>query len=1114
MLPNADSLFLKWKKAAKRGRSDKKLSKKDYICSNHFMEEDIIKGHTDCNGTFHPRKTWCLKEGAIPILSKGCNDMWYNNNNTTASDIEEKLHMGHDITIDMHDASHSSCDFTTEMQDAANTCGDKTVFMQSASAKKENEEQKSLQESVFDLTKAKTPNASWCWLPTSVNAFGEVSPESFKRTCVKFIEVDDEVIYSKSLTVIGKDLFYRSKGVLVNPHFLPRSFVGVSDLEEAIACFDSASLCTGCDPKFGKQLSTMKSIAQGKCNWRLKRCLKVLERGSTCHFCHHLNELLPLKQTAMEKLISRNRKLEANNNAKEKQVQRKEKTIKKLKDEIADLRKDMVRSCHRVLADKLSKLDSQELLVIKTILKKAECKNGKSMRYDPEFLLECILLRIKSKAAYDHLKQQKLLPLPCADTIRKLLSCMTCTFGLNAYALNAIKNFIGKKPRAMRYGSLVWDEMSLAELVNFDAKKLQFEGFVDYGDGGLQLSEHKDELADHALVLIFRPYRYSWIQPIACYATKGACKGELLTKLMARAITVLDQNEAIVKSVVCDGAQSNKTVMKLCGVIGKHDQIVNTFVNQQTPIKVKTFPPSPETDPDAANTSHLKERLVSNSCALSGNEAKYSGKDVTSFAHPTNDGELIYFFIDVPHLLKCVRNHIFNVKEVQLYNTSKIPGTPLSILSKVTKAHLYPTSFEKMNVKLAAQILSNSVVLAISYFTNYEKHVQQREKYLYFNSIDMVDLINKAFDIMNGRSISQSIKKGSNWNLKKAVLEELLEALWETELKYDETGFPPFASQITLHALRMTLFSTIELTNHLLRDEIGYDFRFFGIIRAAGGGQEMPTVRSFLALFRMLSVYYPTREIIRNRANANMLDRFKADNEETKRRRDALKSKLAKEIQFLDYDVANEQSYDKYLEHIVYDLAGYMLHARRKLIGKCDSCWKSLLTNDQLKPDCFYADKFLVLKNKGGLKIPARNMFAVLLQVEKILIKHFESEDAYIHDSFDSVISKVSEMTIHPICCDLHREKLTPSLIYEYIVIRYRFQGKWKKQEETAKADSRRHTQRKMSKISQQALTEVLNATSTQKYKKNGKKILQKDKINENDVTKKTNKNCSSARYI
>lgn len=69
-----------------------------------------------------------------------------------------------------------------------------------------------------------------------------------------------------------------------------------------------------------------------------------------------------------------------------------------------------------------------------------------------------------------------------------------------------------------------------------------------------------------------------------------------------------------------------------------------------------------------------------------------------------------------------------------LYNTSKIPGTALSILSNLTKAHLYPTSFEKMNVKLAAQILSDSVVLAIKYFSSLPttRNVFTNEKSIYY----------------------------------------------------------------------------------------------------------------------------------------------------------------------------------------------------------------------------------------------------------------------------------------------------------------------------------------------------------------------------------------------
>jgi hypothetical protein len=99
-------------------------------------------------------------------------------------------------------------------------------------------------------------------------------------------------------------------------------------------------------------------------------------------------------------------------------------------------------------------------------IQEASCAlSPKSTRYDPDFLLECVLLRIKSRSAYNHLRINNKLPLPCGETIRRLLSCMSCTFGLNGFALDAIKkNFVGK-PVYMRYGTQVWDEMSIEERV-------------------------------------------------------------------------------------------------------------------------------------------------------------------------------------------------------------------------------------------------------------------------------------------------------------------------------------------------------------------------------------------------------------------------------------------------------------------------------------------------------------------------------------------------------------------------------------------------------------------------------------------------------------------------
>lgn len=123
-------------------------------------------------------------------------------------------------------------------------------------------------------------------------------------------------------------------------------------------------------------------------------------------------------------------------------------------------------------------------------------------------------------------------------------------------------------------------------------------------------------LADHALVLIFRPYRASWIQPFAVFGSKNSASGETLYRLMLKALILLESRGAIVKSTVCDGAQPNSALWKLCGV---------SLLDEET-----------------NRLSHVME-------------------------HPTG-GHDIYFMRDVPHLFKCIRNQIFTHKHVQVFN--------------------------------------------------------------------------------------------------------------------------------------------------------------------------------------------------------------------------------------------------------------------------------------------------------------------------------------------------------------------------------------------------------------------------------------------------------------
>ena len=244
-------------------------------------------------------------------------------------------------------------------------------------------------------------------------------------------------------------------------------------------------------------------------------------------------------------------------------------------------------------------------------------KDGKGMRYDAEWLMECLLMRIESPRAYKHLRTNMLLPLPCPDTIRRLISSMRCTFGFNEEALESIQRTLSSLDLDMRRGSLVWDEMSITKSLKFDPQKLQFEGFVDYGldDINEDPKAASDQLADHCLVFIFRPYRSSWVQPIAVFATKGAAPGHIISRLLLMAIVALEIFGARVSSVTCDGAQTNKTAWADCGISG-------------TPAE--------------------------------------NGQNSCSMEHPTakEQNERIWFMQDVPHLYKCVRNIIYSRRKL------------------------------------------------------------------------------------------------------------------------------------------------------------------------------------------------------------------------------------------------------------------------------------------------------------------------------------------------------------------------------------------------------------------------------------------------------------------
>ena len=66
-------------------------------------------------------------------------------------------------------------------------------------------------------------------------------------------------------------------------------------------------------------------------------------------------------------------------------------------------------------------------------------KKSHLRRYTVEWILECLLLRIKSKALYEHMRNSGILPLPSSQTLDKYIGNIDRTFGFQDAVFDSLK---------------------------------------------------------------------------------------------------------------------------------------------------------------------------------------------------------------------------------------------------------------------------------------------------------------------------------------------------------------------------------------------------------------------------------------------------------------------------------------------------------------------------------------------------------------------------------------------------------------------------------------------------------------------------------------------------
>lgn len=91
------------------------------------------------------------------------------------------------------------------------------------------------------------------------------------------------------------------------------------------------------------------------------------------------------------------------------------------------------------LSNSIKHLPDEMQEVAKMIYKYGNVDDKRGMRYSKRWILECILISIKSRTSYSHLRSHNILPLPTLATLKLYLTNMKPRFGFDPAVFNILK---------------------------------------------------------------------------------------------------------------------------------------------------------------------------------------------------------------------------------------------------------------------------------------------------------------------------------------------------------------------------------------------------------------------------------------------------------------------------------------------------------------------------------------------------------------------------------------------------------------------------------------------------------------------------------------------------
>ncbi|KAK7590319.1 hypothetical protein V9T40_001932 [Parthenolecanium corni] len=589
---------------------------------------------------------------------------------------------------------------------------------------------------------------------------------------------------------------------------------------------------------------------------------------------------------------------------------------------------------------------------------------------------------------------QKILPLPSPATIHRHMRKLKPSFGFQNQIFNTMKVKSEGMRSIERRGVLLLDEMKLSPSVRFDKSDLKILGFVDLGK--YTPADQVGELGDHALVIMFQPFVGKWVQSLACFLSRGAANGVVLTQIILEAIILLGNANFYVHGITTDGATWNRSMWRNFGVS--------------------------EASPSTTN--------------------------------PSDETKKIYFFSDFPHLMKCLWCWVISkdefttpdgiVKkqhwEVVIKEDSK---RQIKALPRLNNSHLQPKQYEKMNTAKAYQFFSREVASVMELYSIHTNYIPDGESTRKF--ITRMSALIHAFS-------SRTPKGALTMQCpERDVIKEFLEFLNQSK---------NFMTQTTLHGFKISCQAALQLSEDLINNygfsyvmtaRLNQDNleRFFGMIRASCGNSDHPDPTMFLLVFRLLSTYSlikPTpgsnvtgEELFETlfKIEGENYDNLPNASESAKEKWTAMKNLILSKGEVMDdfHQLETEFEVIDLDDNCLQYLAGF---AARKAanFSTCTNC-RQIIVSENANPLSLIA-----LRNYYDvLHIPSDIFFALINSMEKIIKEVVGPDGSQLTaDTFFSIAERMAEEeNIVKVGCEEHADNVTQRTMDFYLVMRMNF---------------------------------------------------------------------------